>query len=1075
MKTILPLGALLAAMVHAQTTQGLIAGRVLDSVTGHPIVGAKIVYSNAVQALGGFVFASSDGYFNLPLLSPGAYRLGVSASGYQPLEAQRVELAVAGRLDFNFRLRPLADVWEAGQYRSVFFPDNDSILTFFGPDVDTSRQATFDSARGLQSALDSSISTVIDRQLIANLPLNGHDVYTLLATQAGVTADTTTARGLGLAISGQRPAASNFMLDGVENNNYLVTGPLQQIAPEAVEEYRISNNNYSAEYGRTSGYVANAVSKSGSERWHGMAYAYLQAGTLDANGFQQNANGIARAPLHDKEPGASVGGPLRQGSLYIAASFEVDRYASEDDPQTILIPTTAFLEQTAVGGSARRLLQQYPAPPVTDGSAPLAQYVVRPPQEVNRLLALPRVDYLRRDGKDRLMLRSQVARETQPDFGWTPYKDFVTPLDLDTFGVAGGWLRTAGPALTNEIRFGVATDEMHFNRPHPEVPILAAGDGTVLPGSPEPYSYRNHGRNVELVENLTWMRGRHVFKVGGGLLARQLTGYLTAGKDGYYGFASGLDFAQDQPLSFYAGLSRAQLPVRALPDYDREYSYRQYFLFAQDSFKVSPALALSFGVRYENFGAPVNTGPTKDMQVVLGTGASLPQRIQSASAVLPGPADERLYDPDNRDFSVRAGFSYALRGDFRTVLHGGYGMFSDRPFDNLWQTLQANNIVYGISTAGAGIPFVLPVSQAIASIPLQPYGPFPHLTLFQPGLRDARAQNGFLGIRQSVTEHLSLEMNLVRARGRELVTTDVVNRPLSIPLSQTPFTNPQGYLNPKLPMLAYRGNQGSSDYYGLQTVARYRYSRAQFQLSYTWSHTIDNQSDPLAGEFFDFSVTNVGAQPGSQVASFTRQFDSGADHANSDFDQRHNLVFFGVWELPDWKASRFFRNWTLGELGAIRSGFPYSPLVGSEFNPGSDYLMNNRPNLVDRGAAVIDQPGAGGRQILNPAAFALAGGSLGNIGRNAFRGPGLYNVDVSLSRKFAFRRLGEAGRVTVRADIFNLLNHSNLNNPDPLFAPGNQTFGLALFGRTGRDPGFPAVAPLNELPRRVELMLRLEF
>src|SRR5271170_4600019 len=223
----------LAGPGHAQTTQGLITGRVVNSQTGRPIERAKVLYQGRDGTIGGEQLADAAGYFTLPLLSPGFYHMRMEAADFQPQELAEVELAVSGRLDFNFRLRPLSDVWEAGQFNSVFLPGGKTIVTFFGPDVDTSRSGSFEATRGTATSLDSSLSTVVDQQLISNLPLNGRDVYALLALQPGVTADSSTSRGLGLAVIGQRPSASNFLLDGLENDNYLVTGPLQTLVPEA--------------------------------------------------------------------------------------------------------------------------------------------------------------------------------------------------------------------------------------------------------------------------------------------------------------------------------------------------------------------------------------------------------------------------------------------------------------------------------------------------------------------------------------------------------------------------------------------------------------------------------------------------------------------------------------------------------------------------------------------------------------------------------------------------------------------------------------------------------------------------
>ena len=261
----------LSTTCPAQTTQGLIAGRVVDSQTGSPITAAQVSYEKPKTNARGQAETTPAGYYVLPLLSPGLYTVRITADQYQSQEVHELELPVAGRIDLNSRLRPLNDIWEQGRYRSVFFPETEAVLTFYGPDVDTSRIGSFAANAGSRGTLEATVSRAIDPVELQALPFAGRDVYTMLVTQAGVTADTTTARGLGLSINGQRPSASNFMLDGLENNNYLVTGPLSALAPEAVQEYRVSVSSFSSEYGRTSGYLTNAVTRSGGNRWHGIS------------------------------------------------------------------------------------------------------------------------------------------------------------------------------------------------------------------------------------------------------------------------------------------------------------------------------------------------------------------------------------------------------------------------------------------------------------------------------------------------------------------------------------------------------------------------------------------------------------------------------------------------------------------------------------------------------------------------------------------------------------------------------------------------------------------------------------
>jgi len=552
---------------------------------------------------------------------------------------------------------------------------------------------------------------------------------------------------------------------------------------------------------------------------------------------------------------------------------------------------------------------------------------------------------------------------------------------------------------------------------------------------------------------------RHIVKFGGGLLLRRLDGFLTAGRDGRYLFLDFLDFMIDRPTFFSVSVARQHLPGLQVPQFNREYRYNQFNFFVQDTFKVTPRLVLNFGLRYENFGAPRNTGPIKDAVAELGEGADFPARLRSARLSFPGSGDQNFYESDNRNWAPRFGFSYDLTGTGKMPVRGAYGVFFDRPFDNLWQNLRNNNFVLPTFVAQSG-DYLAPVSSVLPSYQSQTFaGDFPLLTVFQKDLRNGYAQSYFLGFERRLGEAWAVEVNALGALGRRLVTTDQVNRR-------------DGLHNPGLPILSYRGHQGLSNYHALAAVARYRAGRAQLQAAYTWSHAIDLQSEPLASDFFDLSFTRVTpAGRHRAVAAFTRQFDSRGDRANSDFDQRHNLVLFSIWDLPrllaSSKAGLLFRDWRFSQLAAFRTGFPYTVFAASSLA-----VFNNRADLVGPGETNLPAPG--GRRILNASAFRQPSpDQVGNSGRNAFRGPGLFNVDVSLSRSFALPWLGEAGRLTLRADAFNVLNHANLNNPDSFL--GSEDFGIALYGRRGRDTGFPALSPLIEIPRQIQVILRIEF
>jgi hypothetical protein len=377
--------------------------------------------------------------------------------------------------------------------------------------------------------------------------------------------------------------------------------------------------------------------------------------------------------------------------------------------------------------------------------------------------------------------------------------------------------------------------------------------------------------------------------------------------------------------------------------------------------------------------------------------------------------------------------------------------------------------------------FLAPIPTVLASLPAQTVSTdFPNLTLVNPNLRNGYAQSYFAGVQHRITDNFTVEVNGLGTYGRQLITTDIINRPFSVDRG---IGNPTS-INPDLPEISYRGNQGFSDYNALTAMVRYRNSHGMVQGSYTWSHTIDNQSDPLLGDFFNLDFASIqGGSGGAGHAAFTEQFNPNVDRGNSDFDQRQNLVIFSYWNLPaPLQSSKFatvFRGWVVSELAAFRSGLPYTVYGTSNAIAGEGQLIGNRANIVNPSQAVLANPVpvAGGQQLLNPAAFSEAAPSvLGNSGRNAFTGPGFYSMDVSLARSFGLRWLGEGGRLTFRADAYNFLNHANLGNPNSEFTdPISSQFGIATFGRQGTPSGFPAVSPLNETARQIQLSVRVLF
>jgi len=313
--------------------------------------------------------------------------------------------------------------------------------------------------RGAKGALESTISEVIDPLELDNLPLAGRNTYALLFTLPAVTSDGNISRGLGVSVNGQRPSSSNYLLDGVENNNYLITGPLTAIAPEAIQEYRISTSSFSAQYGRTAGFVANAVTLSGSDQWHGVGYFYLSNEFLNANTFQRNLQGLDRPRDREFRPGFQLGGPLWRDRLYVSGAFEQFAGRQRDDPQTLWLPTPALVAALPSDSIAAKLLTQYPTPLKTASSTTcsltaqtgcFASATLEPPISLNQAVGLLRLDYISPGGSHHVTGRVAVTRLGRPDFLWSPYKQFTIGYDQKDIGSMVSDRYTISPRLTNE-------------------------------------------------------------------------------------------------------------------------------------------------------------------------------------------------------------------------------------------------------------------------------------------------------------------------------------------------------------------------------------------------------------------------------------------------------------------------------------------------------------------------------------------------------------------------------------------------------------------------------------------------
>ncbi len=921
------------ALALGQTTQGLLAGRIRDLRTAEPIPQATVRYWNLSSGWSGET-DSREGRYAILLLPPGEYRVRVTAPGYQGQELTNLRVGIAARLDLDFALRKRGEPWTSPPKLS---PGAGTVVTFFGPDVDQVRLGRYRPNPGRAGALEAALSNVVPRERMLALPLAGRDAYTLLVAEAGVAVDSGTARGLGVSVMGQRPSSAQFLLDGMENNDTLVTGPLSGVAPEALEEYRLSTSSFTPEFGRTAGFVANAEVRRGGTSWHGLSYLYARDEIFDANPFNRNRLGLPRSPFSEWQGGGQLGGPLRKDRLSASLAFETLHTRGFADPQSYTLPSSSFPRFTSPASLARQLFERFPAVTKPDSTAPLGTAVLSPPAAQDRQLGLLRVDW--RSEKIRVMLRYAANAYWNPKFIWTPYPDFVSGLARGSHAVALRTEQTLGAARVNEFRTSVQRQALDWARARPDVPTLAdLGTGAALPGSPAFYGFDNRATSWEFGDNFSLATGSHIAKFGGSWYSRAPGGALSAGRDGLVAFADVLDFTLDAPSQYVVALDRSSSEYRS-PDYERRWRLNQAAFFAQDTWRVNDQWVLNFGLRYDSFGAP------KDRR----------------TATL-------LWQPDRQGWQPRFGVSFAPRPGRPLLVRGAWGLFRDNLFDNLWQNVRNNGWLLASFPldANRSRDYLQPVPAQLSSLAGQPFlSGFPRPTRLDARLRNGVVQQMFIGLQWSPVATLTLEANGMATLGRDLVTTDWVGREAPLASQST-----------------LRSSLGRSQYTGLAVLTRWRHRLGYVEGSYTWSRAIDIQSEPLAGDFFDLSfVRATQTSTSRQVAQFDREGHWRAERGNADFDQRHNFVLSSTWT---WKGFRF------STLSAVRSGFPYSVFAG-----GRRAVLRRADVLTQRdvpgGRLLLDRSGF---RAADP-------NETVNQGRNSFRAPSLFNMDASVGRDFA--------------------------------------------------------------------------
>src|SRR3989454_488951 len=981
-----------ATLAVAQITSATISGTIKDE-TGGVLPGVDVVVKNVDTGLTRSVVTGSNGYFTVAGLAPGKYEARATLQGFAT-GVQTIVLEVAQQSAFNLLLK-------------VGTTAETITVTGESPIVETRT---------------SALSAIVLRKTIEELPLNGRNYITLATLQPGIvqfTEKTGTApatRGVQLNINGMGARSNSFLIDGANMRGYAgiatVSAADSTLGVDTIQEFRVVTNSFSADYGRAMGGVINIATKSGTNELHGSGFEFFRNSKMDARNFFDVGD---VPPFTRHQYGGAVGGPLRRNKIFFFLGYE---RLQEDLGQTIItaVPTAAA-RAGAVNPAVKPYLDLYPLPNGRDLGPGIGQYTYESTRVTRENFLQGRID-VELSEKDRLFVRHTYdgSRQVFPlltgriqDAG---FQQFFTNATSGNHFFTAEENRTFKPTLLNSARFStsVLTYEQHpantLAQPlsfFPEALFM----GTIQIGGLSQIGNDNISPSTQNIDYWTWSddltytRGKHLLKTGVLVEHAYADKLTTVNSRGNYNFANLAQFLAGTPSRFQGVLPDAVL-VRKRPT-------TLFGFYVQDDYRVSSALTLNLGLRYEFFTVPFD----KD-----GLDAYLPDLM--APATVPGGL---FVNPSLRNFAPRLGFAWDVGGDGRTAIRGGSGLYydTDGPYNSsLGFAIPSPPFAPAVNVVGAGIPFPTPVCPSTTNTAAL------NLRMLDYHMKQPKGWTYNVNMQRELAANWAMTVGYAGSRGYHLVNAIEGNPVVPVVQADGTLFFPAGAprRNPAWSSIDYRMSDGRSTYNALQTSLMKRFSDGyQVQLSYTLSKAMDNADGQLGTDTVTSSV-------------YPRNpYDLDAEWAVASFDARHVFSANATWELPAFRNHAVLGGWQLNAILSLHTGYPFSPSIQT---PNWSRTGNTSTNAEDRSSV---KPGTNPNRIItgdpnhwfDTSAFVLQPrGTLGNTPRNFLRGPGFANADVSLVKNQA---LAGTARLQFRLEVFNVFNRANFAVPTrPVFA-----------------------------------------
>jgi len=1029
----------------AQSATANLSGTVTDANSA-VVPGARVTATNTSTGLKREATTSGSGTFVIPLLPPSSYSVLVENQGFTPAEVKDVVLNVGDNVALNIRLQ----------------------VGLVGATVDVKSDAPLINE-------SPAVGTVVDRQFVENIPLNGRSFQTLIALTPGVVLTKASASEQGqFSVNGQRANANYFTIDGVSANvgvsasfsptqggagslpGLSASGGTNSMASvEALQEFKVQTSSYAPEFGRQPGGQIQIVTRAGTNDFRGTLFEYFRNDALDANDWFANANRLRKPALRQNDFGGVFGGPIVKNRTFFFFSYEGLQLRQ---PLVVVkdVPTRAVRQ--AVPAALRPFVDAFPLPtgpdqinPATGLPTGFASFAASYSNPSTLNATSVRIDHaisskLSLFGRYNNSPSESVLRGSSI---FSVNNTNVTKIKTQTLTLGAtssftqsinnelrfNWSRNGGSTLSSLDSFGGAValpDAAIFPAPFSG---KDARFNLLIIGSTNP-DYQigrqadNLVRQLNVIDNLNIQRGPHQLRLG--IDYRRLTPRYSPQAYEATALFIGMGITAPgvpPPAGSLLSGKAFSASVRSRPA--TGVRFNNFSAFAQDTWRVTKRLSLTYGIRWE-----VNPPP----KITEGPDFLSVTRVDSPATLALAPLGTQLWKTTYNNFAPRFGLAYQLsqRRGRETVLRGGIGIFYDLGTTTALDS--AFNIRGQRDFANAIYP-LLP--DQTTRPPLNTNPPFGTIRVYDPNLKLPRIYQWNISAEQSLGSHQTIAASYVGAVGRRL-------------LKQVILTN----LSTISPDIRISSNGATSDYHALQVQFQRRLARGlQGLASYTWAHAIDD-------------------------VSFDGNFDFSSNRGPADFDVRHALSAALTYNVPsplkDHIGSAILGGWSVDTIITARSATPVN--VTTTRITVSGQQIDQRPDRVDGVPLYISDPSVPGGRRFNPAAFAVppappAGGVArqGNLGRNALWGFPISQFDLAVRRKF---KLTERLNFQFRAELFNVFNHPNF--ADPVSRLSSSAFGrsTSMFGRslgTGGDGG--GLNPLYQIggPRSIQLALRLQF